>query len=135
MTISVKSRKAKARWLQNFVCQKISDLLNIPWGYEDNKEIKPRIMGQGGPDIILSNYVADIFRFRNIECKSSERWNILKDIDQIKKRAIGYLKNSPWLLILKCKKIKNPIIVMDADCFFELLSHTIDDVKKNKQTV
>lgn len=126
MTITIKSRKAKARWLQNFVCQKISNLLNIPWGYEDDKEIKPRIMGDSGPDVILSNYVADMFGFRNIECKSAERWNILKDIEQIKKRAIGYLKNSPWLLVLKCKKIKNPIIIMDANYFFELLSLTIE---------
>ncbi|MFW9899674.1 MAG: NUMOD4 domain-containing protein [Candidatus Thorarchaeota archaeon] len=130
MTISVKSRKAKARWLQNFVCQKISDIFNIPWGYEDDKEIKPRIMGQSGPDVILSNYVADMFKFRNIECKSAERWNILKDINQIKNRAIGYLKNSPWLLILKCKKIKNPIVIIDADYFFELLSYTIERWKE-----
>lgn len=126
MTISIKSRKAKARILQNWVAAQIGKLLNIPYGYEDDKEIKPRLMGDNGPDVILSDYAADLFQFRNIECKSAERWNILQDIAQIKKREKGFLKASKWLLFLKCKKIKSPIVILDAKAFFKLLENCIE---------
>ena len=51
MVIKTSSAKAKGRSLQQWVCQKISDLLNIPWGKDEL--IASREMGQSGVDIRL----------------------------------------------------------------------------------
>ena len=49
--IKPSSAKAKGRSLQQWVCQKISDLLGIEWGKDEL--IASREMGQSGTDIRL----------------------------------------------------------------------------------
>ena len=69
--ISVASAKDKGRRLQQWTCEQISKITGIPWGYEDDKEIQPRIMGQKGVDVILRGDALSLFPF-SIECKSMQ---------------------------------------------------------------
>ena len=116
-TIKTSSAKTKGRKLQKWVAGKISDLLNIPWGYEDDKKIQPRLMGQSGTDIILRQEAKKLFQF-DIECKATERLRLYQDIEQAKKNNME--KNRHWLLVHK-KNRNQPIAILDADVFFELL--------------
>jgi hypothetical protein len=122
MAISISSRKAKGRNLQKWTCEKISTLSNIPYGYEDNKLIQPRIMGQKGVDVILRGKAKEKFPF-SIECKSAQQWNILAAIRQAKKNKID---GTDWLLVLKRKEIKSPVVVIDADVFFKIMEKVND---------
>jgi hypothetical protein len=120
--IKVSSAKAKGRRLQDWVAEQISKLLDIPWGHDDNSLIEPRLMGQSGTDIILRGEALDKFPLA-IECKSSEKWNIPKAIKQVRsnqdKHHVG------WLVFLKRKEFKNPIVVMDAEYFFASIAKNI----------
>jgi len=116
--ITVASAKAKGRNLQKWACKKISELIGIDCGYEDDMLIQPRIMGQSGVDVVLRGEALKKFPF-SVECKSCEAWSLPKYIKQAKKNNI---KNTDWLLILKRKEFKDPVIVMDANRFFEILS-------------
>lgn len=117
MSLSVRARKAKGRKLQKWACSKIGALLNIPWGYEDNKLIQPRLMGQKGVDVILRGDALRRFPF-SVECKATENWVLPKAIKQARKNK---LKGTNWLLIMKRKEFQNPIVVLDANTFFKLL--------------
>lgn len=115
--IKVASAKAKGRNLQKWVCEKIGKLLNLDWGYEDEKLIQPRIMGQAGVDIVLRGEALEKFPF-SVECKSSEIWGVPGYIKQAKDNI---KPNTTWLLILKRKEFKDPVVVLDANEFFKLL--------------
>jgi hypothetical protein len=115
--IKVSSAKAKGRALQKLICRKISDLLDIEWGPEDDKLIQSRPMGQSGTDVILRGEARDRFKF-DIECKSTQQWNLPATIKQAKSNT-G--KGRQWLVVLKRKEIKSPVVVLDCDYFFELL--------------
>ncbi len=117
------SAKAKGRSLQKWACQKVSDLLGLPWGYEDDKLIQPRLMGQSGTDVVLRGEARD-FEF-DIECKNTESLSLYKDIEQAKANTA---KDRNWLLIHKKNKSK-PIAVIDADLLFKLLKQISDDAK------
>ena len=67
MTISVASRKAKGRRLQQWVAKEISKITGFECGTDC--EIESRPMGQNGPDIRLEKKVLEIFPY-SIECKS-----------------------------------------------------------------
>ena len=71
--ISIASAKAKGRRLQQFICTKISDLLNIPWGKDEL--IASREMGQSGTDIRLIGTAKKRFPY-SVECKWQETWSI-----------------------------------------------------------
>jgi hypothetical protein len=116
--IKISSGKAKGRRLQNWVCQKISDITGIPWGYEDNKLIQPRIMGQSGVDVVLRDAAQKAFPF-SIECKSSETWNIPAAIRQAR---INKKEDTNWLLVMKRKEFQNPVVILDAEMFFTIYS-------------
>jgi len=115
--ISVASAKTKGRNLQKWACEKIAALLGVSWGYGDFCCIKPRNMGQSGTDVIIPESYIDKFPFA-VECKSGEHWNIKSAMEQAKSNQ---KKNTDWLLILKNKSMKVPIIVIDADVFFKIL--------------
>jgi len=119
--IQVSSAKAKGRNLQKWTCEKISELLDIPWGYEDEKLIQPRLMGQSGTDVVLRGDAFLDFPF-DVECKSCEAWSVPAFIRQAKKNT---KKGRNWLLVLKRKDIQKPVVVVDADVFFEILSYEI----------
>ncbi len=113
--ITVASAKAKGRKLQKLVCEKISNILGIDWGYEDDKLIQPRIMGQKGVDVVLRGEALEQFPF-SVECKAQESWSIHSDIEQAKKNVI---KNTDWLLIMK-RSHKDPVVIIDIDVFMKI---------------
>lgn len=118
MAISIKSRKAKARRLQNWVAEKISDLLGIPCGKD--KEIQGREMGQSGTDVRLMGKARELFKY-SVECKFCESWAIPAWIKQAKSNQD---EGTDWLLFIK-KNRHEEIVVMDAEAFFRLCKKAI----------
>ncbi|MCK9281527.1 MAG: hypothetical protein M0P71_12955 [Melioribacteraceae bacterium] len=114
------SAKAKGRNLQKWACEQISKLLFIPWGYEDEKLIQPRLMGQSGTDVVLRMEAKDQFLF-DVECKATEKINLYKDIEQAKTNT-SPTRN--WLLIHK-KNRNVPIVILDANVFFNIMEELI----------
>jgi hypothetical protein len=115
--IKISSAKAKGRNLQKWVCDKISKLIKLSYGYEDDKLISPRIMGQGGVDVVLRGEALKKFPY-SVECKNQESWSIPAYIRQAKKNK---LPNTDWLLILKKKEFQKPVVILEAEKFFEIL--------------
>lgn len=108
------SAKAKGGQLQRWACEKISELLGMPWGKDEM--IAPRETGQAGTDVRLVGEAKKLFPF-SVECKWQECWNVLSWVKQAKANQI---EGTDWLLI--CKKNRTePIVVMDAERFFALL--------------
>lgn len=112
--IKPSSAKAKGRNLQNWVCQKVSDLLGIPWGKDEL--ISSREMGQSGTDVRLIGEALRRFPY-SVECKNQEAWSIH---DWIKQAQANQKDGTDWLLVCKRNRAK-PVVVMDAERFFDLL--------------
>jgi hypothetical protein len=86
--IKTSSAKAKGRNLQKWTCQKISELLGIPWGKDEL--IASREMGQSGTDVRLVEEAQERFPF-SVECKYQETWSVPSWIKQAKKnQPIGF---------------------------------------------
>jgi len=120
--ISVASRKAKGRALQDWTCECISQATGVPWGKNDDAEIKPRPMGQRGPDVIMSQRVRELCPFTP-ECKNQKRWSV---VDWIAQAKANCYPDTDWLLVLKRSGRKKEerteeIVVLDAKVFFALL--------------
>lgn len=113
-TISVASRKAKARTAQNWVAKKISELIEMPWGSEE--VIAPREMGQSGVDIRLVADAKELFPWA-CEIKNSETWKLPETIRQAKDNQMN---STDWLVILK-KNHHEYVAVLDAEVFFDIL--------------
>ena len=118
MTIAVSSRKAKGRNFQKQVAERISDLLDIPYGKDEL--IASREMSQAGTDIRLIGRAKELFKY-SCECKNQETWSLPKWIKQAKSNQE---KGTDWLLIVK-KNHHEPIVVMDADVFFKIQEELI----------
>lgn len=115
--IKISSRKAKGRNLQHFVCERISKLTRINYKQSDDScEIHSREMGQHGTDIILRGKALQSFPF-SIECKNSETFNLAPTIEQAKENQN---KDTDWMIVHKRKGWKNPIVIIDWDCFEKL---------------
>lgn len=112
--IKSSSAKAKARVLQQWACQMISDLLGIPWGKDEL--IASREMGQSGTDVRLIGAALKEFPY-SVECKNQETWSVSS---WIKQTQSNQAPGTDWLLIMK-KNHTDPVVVMDAKKFFELL--------------
>lgn len=112
--ISTGSAKAKGRRLQQWVAEKISVLLNIPWGKDEL--IASREMGQCGTDIRLIGEAKKRFPFC-VECKFQESWSVHAWIEQAK---ANQEEGMDWLVFAKRSRTK-PIVIMDGKAFFELL--------------
>jgi len=112
--IKISSAKAKGRNLQKWVCEKISELLGIPWGKDEL--IASREMGQSGTDVRLIGEAQKRFPY-SVECKSQETWSIPAWIKQAEANRVD---GTDWLLVVKRNHIK-PVVVMDAEHFFDLL--------------
>jgi hypothetical protein len=108
------SAKDKGRRLQQWTCQQISDLLNIPWGKDEL--IASREASQSGTDVRLIREALERFPF-SIECKNQENWNLPSWIKQAKANQI---KGTDWLLVIK-KNHTEPVVVLEAKTFFELM--------------
>ncbi len=112
--ISVASAKAKGRSLQQWTCQMISDLLNIPWGKDEL--IASREASQTGTDVRLIGEAQERFPY-SVECKWQETWSLPAWIKQARSNK---KEGTDWLLVCK-RSHQDPIVVMDAARFFELL--------------
>jgi len=111
------SAKRIARSLQQWACQKISEVTGKPWGKDE--EIASREMGQSGPDVRMSSEVRKLFPF-TIECKSGEHWNLPEAIKQCK---ANLYENTNWMVILdrphRLRKNRiSPVVVIDGEAFF-----------------
>jgi len=83
--ISISARKAKGRRLQQWACKQISELLGLPWGYEE--AIRPALMGESGVDVKLVGEAKKRFPFA-IECfgestliLTKEGYKKIKDVE------------------------------------------------------
>jgi L-lactate utilization protein LutC len=113
------SAKAKGRELQKWVCQQISKITGLDWGYEDEKLIQPRIMGQKGKDVVLRGEALK-FKF-DVECKRTEKFNLYEAIEQAKSNTE---EGRFWMVVHK-KNRYEPIVVLDAKDFFEMYGGNI----------
>lgn len=114
MATKIKSRKAKGRKLQQWVAQKVSLLINLPCGPDE--QIASREMGQGGCDVRLIGEARTLFPW-SIECKNQESWAVHKWIQQAQDNQ---MPGTDWLLIAKRNRTE-AVVVLDADVFFSLL--------------
>lgn len=112
--IKTASAKAKGRALQQWTCQKISELLGLPWGKDEL--IASREASQAGTDIRLIGEAQKRFPY-SVECKSQETWALPAWIKQAQNNQI---EGTDWLLVCKRRREK-PVVVMDAERFFDLL--------------
>jgi len=118
--ITPQSAKAKGRKLQQYACEKISELTGYEWGSSgDDKPIESRPMGQSGTDVRMESQVRKLFPY-SVECKFQESWSVPAWIEQAKTNKT---EGTNWLLIMK-RSQKPPVVVMDADSFFTLLKTT-----------
>ncbi|MBU0907885.1 MAG: hypothetical protein KKE05_07055 [Nanoarchaeota archaeon] len=114
MPITIASRKSKARELQKWIADKISLLIDLPWGKDE--QIASREMGQGGPDIRLVGEARTLFPW-SVEAKRQESWSIHNWIQQAQDNQ---MPGTDWLLIAKSNR-KDAVVILDADVFFDLL--------------
>lgn len=107
--IKVSSAKAKGRYLQQWVVQKIKDM----FGFKDT-DIKSVPGGTQGEDIWMSSKV----RIRlpvSVECKNQQRVNIWDAYKQATTNAGNY---EPIVVIKK--NYHKPLVVVDAEYFLRL---------------
>ena len=113
MTISIKSRKAKARSLQNLIAKKIAEITGRPFGKD--MEIQGREMGQSGEDVKLYGKALELFPF-SIEAKNSEKWDVHSAIKQAKSNTKDGLD---WLCVFKRNR-EDPVVMMCMSTFFRI---------------
>jgi len=117
--IRVSSAKAKGRSLQQWACQKISEITGYKWGKDE--AIESRGMGQTGVDVRMERRVRMAFPF-SVECKYQESWSIPAWVDQARKNI---LPGTDWLLIVRRNRI-DPIVIMDGERFFQIQRELIE---------
>lgn len=113
--IQVSSAKSKGRALQQWCCRQISELIGLPWGKDEL--IASREGAQTGTDVRLVGEAKAKFPF-SVECKHQESWSLAAWIKQAKENQAP---GTDWLLIVKKNRMP-PIVIMDAERFFELLA-------------
>lgn len=110
------SAKDKGRRLQKWICERIAQVTGYEWGSPgEDQPIESRPMGQSGIDVRMESQVLEQFPF-SIEAKWHERWDVPGFIRQAKKNQID---GTDWLLVMK-RNYEDPVIVMDAQRFFDL---------------
>jgi len=120
--IKVSSAKAKGRNLQKWAVEKIAKLLDYELSEnKDESHIRSREMGQSGVDVVLSKKAKKKFPF-SIECKNQEQINLPVFFEQAKTNTSEF---TIPLLIVKNKKLKEPLLIMEW-CVFELLYRGIN---------
>lgn len=109
-----RSAKNKGKRLQNWMMERISDLLGMECGKDT--EIASREMGQTGTDVRLIGRAGKWFPF-SVECKNQENWSVHSWVDQAKENE---KPGRPWLIVAKRNQGK-PVIMMDAETFFTMM--------------
>ena len=111
--ISTQSAKAKGRGLQQWTCERISKLLDMPWGPDEC--IASREGSQIGTDVRLVGPAKTEFPY-SVECKFQESWAVHSWIDQARSNL---MEGTDWIVVAK-RSYRDPVVIMDADHFFEL---------------
>jgi len=106
-----KSRKAKGRYLQNIVKQKIQDLYPV-LGPDD---IRTSMMSENGADVKLISHTARKLFPYSIECKNRQDF---KQLYNYFKQARSHTNQEP-LLVVKMNREK-PLAIVELDHLFEL---------------
>lgn len=111
----VQSAKAKGRRLQQWVRDKLIEMLDV-----HPEDIESRSMGAGGEDLIMARAARLKFP-HSIECKNVEKLNIWDAYEQATANCGDY---EP-LVVIK-KNGKKPLIVVDAEYFISLFGEKND---------
>lgn len=104
----------KGQRLQKWVCEKISKLLGLPYGVDE--QIASRESSQPGTDIRLVGEAKTRLKL-SIECKNQERWDIHSWIKQAK---ANQAEGTNWLLVAK-RNHEDPVVIVSANVFFKML--------------
>ena len=110
MAITTKSAKSKARKLQQWVRDKVLSLSPML----RPEDVKSTTMGESGTDIQLSPYAKDRFPWV-FECKANKSFAVYKVLEQCQSHA---KQGEVPIVVLKGDR-KDPVVVVDADWFFE----------------
>lgn len=114
------SAKAKGRRLQNFVRDKLRQLLN-PWGLEE-EDIKGTPMGVSGVDIQLSPAAKKLLPVA-VECKNTQA---SATIYKYWGQAEANKNSCEPVLVIKANR-KRPLAVIDLDYYLSLEHKRIMD--------
>ena len=107
--MKTQSAKAKGRKLQQWVRQKLIDILDV-----HPEDVESRSMGAGGEDLIMARAAREKFPY-SIECKNVEKLNVWQAYEQAKENC----KNYEPIVIMK-RNHKKPLAVIDAEYFVGL---------------
>ncbi len=105
----VQSAKAKGRRLQQWVRDKLIEMLDV-----HPEDIESRSMGAGGEDLIMARAARQKFPY-SIECKNVEKLNVWEAYEQAQANSGDY---EP-VLVMK-KNGKKPLVVVDAEYYIQL---------------
>ena len=119
------SCKAKGRNLQYWVAHRVAKLFGITFVQSDDLcPIHSREMGQAGVDVyIRDKTLYDKFPY-DIECKNTETVSLYQYIEQAKANTKD---KRNWLVVHKKNRSK-PIVIMDAEHFFNILKGTAEHI-------
>jgi len=117
-SITIASRKSKARKLQKWTAEEISKVTGFDWGKDC--PIEPRPMGQSGVDIRLEKSVLEVFPY-SVECKAQENWSVHQ---WVKQARINKMDGTDWLIVARRSRRKE-VVIMDAEAFFKLFKGEI----------
>jgi hypothetical protein len=107
--MKVQSAKAKGRRLQQWVRDKLIEMLEV-----HPEDIESRSMGAGGEDLIMARAARQKFP-HSIECKNVEKLNIWDAYEQASANRGDY---EPIVVIKK--NGKKPLVVVDAEYYIQL---------------
>ena len=110
------SAKAKGRKLQQWVRDLLLELADTCLSSDD---IRSTSMGARGEDVLLSPAARRMFPF-SIECKSVKAAAVMRWYDQAKANTP---EGSEPLVVIK-ENNKKPVVVVDAEYFFNNVSRT-----------
>ena len=110
----VQSAKAKGRRLQQWVRDKLIEMLEV-----HPEDIESRSMGAGGEDLIMARAARLKFP-HSIECKNVEKLNIWDAYEQASANCGDY---EP-IVVMK-KNGKKPLVVVDAEYYISLFGGKI----------
>jgi hypothetical protein len=121
--IKVQSAKGKGMNFQREICQKISDLIGIPYlRGNDDSLIESRGGGQHGVDIILRGEAKKRFPF-SIEVKNQENMNLVGTIKQAQENQVD---GTTWLVVHRRKALPMDLVIMAWESFEELYGRKTD---------
>lgn len=121
--IKPSSAKGKGRGLQQWVCDRISKLLNIPFVQSDDDcLIHSREMSSNGVDVILRGKAKELFPY-SIECKACESLAVPQWVAQAKSNVQD---GTDWMLIFKKQSMGNiPYVVISWETFEKIYAKTL----------